>query len=220
MTGKRCEQSALNTNAWGARYRPLTGIFRTAAELPTQPPRSTPGLPRVGFIQLLILLTTIPALVGCAGYRIGNDTLYRPDIRTVYVPVFQSESFRRHLGERLTEAVVKEIQLTTPYKVVPADAADSILQGRIFEEKKYSITTNVNDIPRDIELDMLVEVAWRGRGGQTLSGPATFRLPSGFDRVAQAVHIAPEGGQSISTGQQELFIRIAKQIVANMEVAW
>jgi hypothetical protein len=38
--------------------------------------------------------------------------------------------------------------------------------------------------------------------------------------VAQAVHIAPEGGQSISTGQQELFIRIAKQIVANMEVAW
>ena len=136
------------------------------------------------------------------------------------MPVFQSESFRPHLGERLTEAVVKEIELNTPYKVVPNSFADSILQGRIFEASKYTITENVNDEPRDIELEMGVEVTWRGRGGQSLAGPSTFRLPYGFDRVGQAVHIVPEGGQSITTGQQETLIRVARQIVANMEVPW
>ena len=49
-------------------------------------------------------------LGGCAGYQIGNQSLYPQEIRTVYVPMFQSISFRRNLGERLTEAVVKEIE--------------------------------------------------------------------------------------------------------------
>ncbi len=47
----------------------------------------------------------IGASLGCAGYRLGTQTLYRRDIHTVYVPVFESDSFRSQLGERLTEAV-------------------------------------------------------------------------------------------------------------------
>jgi len=51
---------------------------------------------------------------GCAGYRLGNNTLYAPNVRTVYVPIIQSDSFRTtpniDIGERLTEAVCKEIE--------------------------------------------------------------------------------------------------------------
>ena len=50
------------------------------------------------------------ALSGCAGLHVGQQSLYRPEIRTIYVSVFESESFRPNLGERLTEAVVKEIE--------------------------------------------------------------------------------------------------------------
>ena len=41
-----------------------------------------------------------------------------PDVSTVYVPMIESGSYRRDLGERLTEAVAKQIELKTPYKVV------------------------------------------------------------------------------------------------------
>src|SRR5687768_8924245 len=75
---------------------------------------------RVAFLVWL----TFP---GCAGYQLGQRSLYRPDIRTVHVPVVQSDSYRRYLGERLTEAVVKQIELKTPYKVVGSDSADSVL---------------------------------------------------------------------------------------------
>jgi hypothetical protein len=40
-------------------------------------------------------------LYGCAAYRMGSDTLYAPDIQTVYIPMIEAESFRRDLGERL-----------------------------------------------------------------------------------------------------------------------
>src|SRR6266481_1806454 len=73
---------------------------------------------------------------GCAGYRFGAASLYPPDIQTVYVPVFESNSFRRNLGEWLTEAVCKEIELKTPYKVVGTPNADSVLTGKITSDTK------------------------------------------------------------------------------------
>jgi len=57
----------------------------------------------------------------------GTRTLYPPDIHTVYVPIIESNSYRRQLGEWLTEAVAKEIENVTPFKVVNTPEADSVL---------------------------------------------------------------------------------------------
>ena len=45
--------------------------------------------------------------------------------------MIESDSYRRDLGERLTEAVIKEIELKTPYKVVGTPDADSILSVQL-----------------------------------------------------------------------------------------
>ena len=164
-----------------------------------------------------LLATTV--LTGCAGYQLGNQTLYRPDIVTVSVPVFQSESLRRFLGERLTEAVVKEIELKTPYKVTQSLYADSVLSGRLVEESKYVITENANDEPRDIELEMFVEIDWRDRSGRELLHQQVA-LPTALTSMGQAVHFVPEGGQSLVTSQQDAIKKLAEQIVARMEVPW
>ena len=87
-------------------------------------------------IAFCILRSAFCFLPGCAGYQLGQRSLYRPDIRTVHVPVVQSDSYRRYLGERLTEAVVKEIELRTPYKVVDSESADSVLNVRLVSESK------------------------------------------------------------------------------------
>lgn len=157
---------------------------------------------------------------GCAGYIVGTHTLYRPDIATIHVPVFNSESYRRFLGERLTEAVVKEIELKTPYKVVSSPWADSTLRGRLTREAKYEITENALDESRDIEVQIYVEFEWRDRNGQVILGPRSIALPGTLVEVAQAVHFIPEGGQSLATAQQEALVRIAEQIVSDMETPW
>ena len=63
------------------------------------------------------------------GYRWG--TLHRPGIRTVAIPAFQTKSFSRGDEVAVTQALVAQIESRTPYKVVPAERADTILEGMI-----------------------------------------------------------------------------------------
>lgn len=165
---------------------------------------------------LLALLIT-----GCSGYQLGNGTLYRGDIRTVYVPMFESDSLRRNLGERLTEAVVKEIETKTPYKVLSDPSrADSVLTGKIVSEQKRVLAENRNDEPRDVETNLVVTVSWMDRQGLAMSPNATISLAQQGFSVSQAADYIPEAGQSVSTAQQEAIQRIAKQIVSQMEAPW
>lgn len=159
-------------------------------------------------------------MAGCAGYRVGAASLYPPDIHTVYVPVFESDSFRRYLGERLTEAVVKEIELKTPYKVVDSPQADSILYGRIVNDTKRVIVENRFDQPRETEVNMVVQVGWVDRKGDLVGTQTSVPLPPAMAEIGQSGMLVPEFGQSVATAQQESIQRLAEQIVALMEMPW
>ena len=171
------------------------------------------------FSASLTFTLLILTLVGCTGYRFGNQSLFRPDVRTVHVPIVHSESFRRGLGERLTEAIVKEIELRTPYKVVDAADADSIFQARLIDEHKRVIAENQFDEARDIETQMILEVSWLDRQGQQLIQRSEIPLDEGI-YITQAASFVPEGGQSLVTAQQEVIQKLASQIVAQMELPW
>jgi len=159
-------------------------------------------------------------LTGCASYRVGNQTLYAPDVRTVYVPMIETNSFRRDLGERLTEAVVKEIELKTPFKVVGTPDADSVLSARMVGETKRVTIENQNDDPRAVEINMAVEITWLNRRRAPLRAPTTLALPPDLLPVANTSTLIPEAGQSIATSQQQAIVRLAQQIVSTMEEPW
>jgi len=157
---------------------------------------------------------------GCAGYQIGNGTLYHPEIRTVRVPVFESASFRRNLGEQLTEAVVKRIETDTNYKVVHHAGADSILTGRIVADSKRVVAENINDEPRDIELAYRVHVNWVNHRGDVIRDSTSFPLPSVLADVSQSTNLVSEAGQSVASSQQKAVDRLAEQIVSLLEQPW
>jgi hypothetical protein len=159
-------------------------------------------------------------LTGCAGYQIGQRALYRPDIRTVHVPMAQSDSYRRYLGERLTEAVVKEIELRTPYKVVDADAADSVLNVRLVSDSKRVLANNRFSEPRDIETDFFVQTSWADRRGDLIMNNENVPAAPLLVNLGQQANFVPEGGQSLVTAQQEAIQKLAQQIVGQMEMAW
>jgi hypothetical protein len=150
----------------------------------------------------------------------GSDTLYAPDVQTVYVPMITSNSFRRDLGERLTEAVVKEIELKTPFKVVGTPEADSILAVSLISDTKRVTVENANDDPRAIEINMLAEVTWINRRREPLRLPSTVALPPELLPFNQTAALIPEGGQSIAVSQQQAIERLAQQIVSTMEEQW
>ena len=172
--------------------------------------RSVLKIVEIQFGCAIICLTAI-LQCGCAGYQIGNQGLYRFDVSTVHVPIFQSDSLRRFLGERLTEAVVKEIELRTPYKVTTFAEADSVIQGKIITDRKRVVSVDQFDNPRNLSANIRIEVAWTNRNNQPL-------FAQGILRIDDATNFIPEAGQSITTAQQEVINQIAREIVNQMEI--
>jgi hypothetical protein len=169
----------------------------------------------------MALLATLT--VGCASYRFGNNTLYAPNVRTVYVPMIQSDSFRVtpgiDLGERLTEAVCKEIEKRTPFKVVGTDEADSVLTARVVADTKRMVVESPTDQSRQVEMNMQVLVTWADRGGAVLATGAV-PMPAASVDVGQAASLVPEYGRSVVSTQQEALVKMAQQIVGLMEEPW
>ena len=163
--------------------------------------------------QLAILGICFVVFAGCAGYQVGNQIMFRPDIRSVHIPIFESESHRRFLGQILTESVVKQIEDDTPLTIANPGFADSFLTGRIVQDRKRPQSLDRFGEPRVVQTDWIVEVNWVDRSGAPLMQRQQLR-------IGDNVEFIPEGGQSLTTAQRELVDRIARQIVGQMELRW
>ena len=142
------------------------------------------------------------SLAGCASYRFGNNTLYATNV-----------------GERLTEAVCKEIEKRTPFKVVGSAEADSVLTARIVADTKRMQVESPTDQSRMVEMNIQVLVTWADRGGAVLASGAV-PLPAASVDVGQAAALVPEYGRSVVSTQQEGLVKMAQQIVGLMEEPW
>jgi hypothetical protein len=160
------------------------------------------------------------SLAGCVGYRVGTRSLHAPDVSTVCVPMIESDSYRRDLGERLTEAVVKQIESTTPFKVVSTPDADSVLSARLISDTRQTLGETAYDDPRVYETGVHAEVTWLNRRRQPICPPQTVPLPPELINIDQTSTLIPEVGQSVVTAQQQAIQRLAQQIVSTMEEPW
>jgi Lipopolysaccharide-assembly len=170
---------------------------------------------RLSIIGIVLMLT-----IGCAAYHVGTQSLYAPDVTTVYLPMIESGSYRRDLGERLTEAVAKEIELKTPYKVVGTPAADSILQIRLIGDTRRTLAQNHFDDPRVSESAMYSEVSWVNRRREPIGSTRMVAMPEELVDIQATANLIPEVGQSVATSQQKAIERLAQEIVATMETPW
>jgi hypothetical protein len=134
--------------------------------------------------------------------------------------MIESDSYRRDLGERLTEAVIKEIELKTPYKVVGTPDADSILSVRLVGDSRRTLIENRFDDPRLYEVATYSEVSWLNRRRQPIVAPQSLGLPPQLVSIDQTANLIPEVGQSVATSQQQAIERLAQQIVGTMEAPW
>ena len=114
------------------------------------------------------------------------------EVKTVYVPVFRSLSFRRDIQLQMTEMVIKEIEKRTPYKVVGTpDEADSILEGMINYAEKNTVVENPYNLPRQELVQVNASVKW------TQNPPTEEeRNAAPVDRSARPSTSAPEIGET------------------------
>ena len=202
-------------------------ITASSSAMGLRPGESHPPISKSSPYLLLLKLLPVVALLcwtlGCAGYRSGAESLYAPDVATVYVPMVESDSFRRDLGERLTEALVKEIELKTPFKVIGSPNADSLLIVHIRGDRRTVQAEDQFDNPRVFAGELVAEASWMNRRRLPLAPTRTIEIPPGFGDavgVSQQTPYIPEAGQTIASHQQKMIARLAEQIVGVMEEPW
>ena len=176
-------------------------------------------LPRLFIIHPLSFILLFVS--GCAGYQLGNGTLYPADIQTVYVPMFESDSFRRGLGRASDRGRAKGDRAQDALQGRGhARTADSVLSGRIKEDTKHTLVKNKFDDPREVEVGLPVEVHWLNRKGDLIGQTGTVPIPGSLTEITETATLVPEYGQSITTAQQVVIDRLATQIVGMMEAPW
>ena len=167
-----------------------------------------------------IWLGLMVSLCGCAGYQLGSRTLFRNDVRTIYVPIIRNDSWRPYLGVQLTEQLQKEIQRRTPYRIINDPSADSILTCRVTNETKRVITETRLDDPRAIDAKISIELTWVDRQNMVLMENQFVPPDDVAFLFAEGTEFVPEAGQSISTAHMRAIDRLATEIVNQMEVRW
>jgi hypothetical protein len=154
---------------------------------------------------------------GC-GYTIGNS--FQHDVRTVYVPIATSEDYRRGPEFQLTEAVQKQIQQRTPFRLCKDEAADTKLTMKIKNIRKSVLGTTAQNDPRELQVQYAVEVTWEDlRTGRILAQQKVSIEPE-VTRLFASGEFAPELGQSLATGTQVAIDKMARQVVDMMEAPW
>ncbi|MEK6239611.1 MAG: LPS assembly lipoprotein LptE [Planctomycetales bacterium] len=169
-----------------------------------------------------LALTALMALSasGCGPYRVGNQTLYRPHIRTVYVPMVEADTFRRRFGERLHEAVVKEIELKTPYKVVGCLPADAVLTVRLTNETKRVLVVAPTGDGREVQVGLFANVVWTDGEGRIIHDTENVPVSPIEVKVEETASFLPEVGQSLATAHQRAIEGVAERVVSMMENPW
>ncbi len=158
-------------------------------------------------------LGLLALLTGGCGYSVRAP--YDYGIKTVYVPMFKSVSFRREIQMQLTELVQKEIERRTPYKVVGTpEGADTRLDGTINSDAKNIVVENPFNMPRQLTATITAQVSW------THNPPLPEELDRGQTQIAETVNFAPEIGETSETAFYRCSQLIARQIVDMMEAPW
>ena len=165
------------------------------------------------FLTSLLLLT----LAGC-GYQSGSDgyhweSLYRPGVRSVAVPIFTNTDFTRGIEFSLTKSVINQMEANTPYKVMSREKADTILEGEITKVTVNTISQdNLSALPQEQIVSIMVNFVWKDlRNGKILCERRNFQAAATY---------YPTLGEDRFVGRQEAAERLGLAIVQELQSDW
>ncbi len=177
------------------------------------------GQKRIVAVLLGVLLAGV--LAGClsndptTGYTAKSQ--YRQGIRTVAVPIWTrgKDIYRRDIEIRLTESLVKRIELDTPYKVTTKQRADTILTGTLekITQRTMSFDPDSGD-PREMQITFTVSFKWEDlRTGKIIVKRQNFDVAG--------IYLPPVPfNEDFFQGSEDLLDKLARRVVETMESDW
>jgi hypothetical protein len=139
--------------------------------------------------------------------------LYRQDVKTVAVPIFTNRTYYRGVEFNLTKAVINQIESRTPYKVVPKERADTVLEGEVINVGLFTQSrSQTMGLPQEQLYHIIVNFTWKDlRTGQMLT------VRHGFEQTSPYY---PTLGEDQFAGSQDAIERLGLAIAEELQANW
>jgi len=159
-------------------------------------------------MKTFLPIVLVAIVAGC-GY--STASLHSTDYSSVAVDIFKNETFDRQIEFGLAEALVKEIERKTPWKVTGRGKADTALTGAIVDFERRVLTKLPDDDTLELQVVLVVDYTWKDLKSGKVLRQGRLRQPG------EAVIAVDE---SEATAAREAFQDIAERIVEKMEQSW
>ena len=154
-------------------------------------------------------------LCGCSDFGgYSNESLFPDEVRTVYVEMFDSRSFRRGVEYELTDALAKRIEASTPYRIESnRDEADTVMSGQIVGVGGGTLSSEFETgraLERDVTLQAVVD--WKDlKTGDLLIDNISVSASASYSEWQN---------QGFDYGSSLAANKLARRIVELMEKEW
>ncbi len=163
-------------------------------------------------IAAFVVGASLLGLTGCSGY--SNEWPYRDDVQTISVKMFDTKSFRRDYEYSLTDAICKQIEAQTPYRIVADDnVADTQLSGYINSMSSAVLSTD-RESGSALEDEVRVSVTFTWKNLKTGEMIVDSKTVTGVASYAELMNQDYDYAANVAMNQA------AVKIVESMEKPW
>jgi outer membrane lipopolysaccharide assembly protein LptE/RlpB len=163
----------------------------------------------------VLIAFAVTALSGCGYHTLGAATHLPPDVRTLAVPVFATNTEAYHTEVVMTQAVIREFATRTRLRVTP-DASgdpDALLRGTILKQTVAPLTYNSStQESSSFLITVVVSVTLTGRDGKVLYENKNYV----YRQQYQSTTNLPTFFEESPAAQERLSRDFARQLVADV----
>ena len=158
------------------------------------------------FRQLICVAFVFVLVSGC-GY--SQKSLIDRKINTIYISIFENNTFVRGIEFDIAKAVKDEIMSRTSLRIVQKDSADAILTGKIGGSAQAALSqSRDNIVESSVSISASVTLL-DTRTGRSMGGGAGGGASFIVDR-----------GENVQSATEEAIANLARVLVDNLEEEW
>ncbi len=143
------------------------------------------------------------------------NSLYPKQYQSIAIPMFQNSTMTRDVELMLTDAIIKEIQVRSPYRVVDSHVAETILTGTITSMKLSTVSrSQTTGLDNEVLVKAVLDFEWYDQiNGNRIVGRKNF--------ASSAVFIPSRpSSEPLEIGQFAVVQQLASDIVDQLQASW
>ena len=145
----------------------------------------------------------------------SSSSLYPKQYQSIAIPIFQNSTMTRDVEFMLTDAIIKEIQVHSPYRVVDKHVAETLLTGTITSMKLSTLSrSRTTGLDNEVLFKVVIDFEWYDQvNGNRIVGRKNF--------ASSAVFIPSRpSSEPLAIGQFAVVQQLASDINDQMQASW